>query len=146
MRINIRISATSRDFIFRIATPVSVATPDLIVSDAKGNNILVQVTLKQQLNQYLERLSKDFKCNKSETLTAIIETFATSGIKIDELLQVTYFAKEFNPPGSLKLKQSCICAALLMYLSKLNLNASEWQILKDTAEDLRGQKRKYNRK
>jgi hypothetical protein len=145
MKHNIKISSVARDFIFRIATPVSVATPEIIEGKAKGKKIKVQVELPEKLNAYLEDLAAKFQCNKAETLTSIIETFAQNGIKIDELLEVTFYAKQLSKENAIKLKQSVICAALLMYLSKLKLNAAEWQILIDNANLLRGIKRKYTR-
>ncbi len=146
MQVNTKLSGTALDFIFRVATPLSVASPDLIVSNKKGKRKSVIVYLPETLNNYLEQIAANFNCNKVETMTAIVEVFAQSGLKIDEVLQVTYLAKKYSRPNAIKLTQAAIVAGLLEYLSKLNLNASEWQIFNDTANDIRGQKRKYTKK
>lgn len=140
-------SGAACDFIFRIATPLSVASPDVIIAnDKKGNSKIVLVEINEHLNGYLKDLSVKFGCSKGVVLAAIVEIFAQSGLKIDEVLQVTYLAKKFSLPNSLKLTQSAVCAALLEYLSKLNLTSSEWQIFNDMANELKGIKRKYQKK
>lgn len=146
MQVNCKLSGTALDFIFRIATPLSVASPEIIVSNKKGKRKSVIVYLPETLNKYLEQIAANFNCSKVETMTAIIEVFAQSGLKIDEVLQVTYLSKKYSRPNAIKLTQAAICAGLLEYLSKLNLNASEWSIFNDTANDIRGIKRKYTKK
>lgn len=147
MVIRTKMSSAACDFIFRIATPLSVASPDVIIAnDKKGNSKIILVEINDSLNGYLKGLSVKFGCSKGVVLAAIVEIFAQSGLKIDEVLQVTYLAKKFSLPNSLKLTQSAVCAALLEYLSKLNLSGSEWQIFKDTAIELKGLKRKYTKK
>lgn len=140
-------SGAACDFIFRVAMPLSVASPDVIIAkEKKGNSKIVLVEINDHLNNYLKDLSVKFGCSKGVVLAAIVEIFAQSGLKIDEVLQVTYLAKKFSLPNSLKLTQSAVCAALLEYLSKLNLTGSEWQIFNDTANELKGIKRKYQKK
>ena len=147
MQVRTKMSGAACDFIFRIATPLSVASPDLTIANGKkSNSKVVIVEINDYLNGYLIGLSLKFGCSKGVTLAAIVEIFAQSGLKIDEVLQVTYLAKKFSLPNSLKLTQSAVCAALLEYLSKLNLSGSEWQIFNDTANELRGIKRKYTKK
>ena len=146
MQVNCKLSGTALDFIFRIATPLSVASPDLIVGKKLGKQKSVIVYLPEKLNIYLEEICANFECNKIETLSAIIEVFSASGLKIDEVLQVTYLANKLSLSNARKLTRSAVCTALLEYLSKLNLNSSEWQIFKDTANEIRGQKRKYIKK
>lgn len=147
MVIRTKMSGAACDFIFRIATPLSVASPDIIIAnDKKGNSKIVLVEINEYLNGYLKGLSVKFGCSKGVVLAAIVEIFAQSGLKIDEVLQVTYLAKKFSLPNSLKLTQSAVCAALLEYLSKLNLTGSEWQIFNDMANELKGIKRKYQKK
>jgi len=147
MQVNCKLSGTALDFIFRIATPLSVASPDLIVSNKKkGKRKSVIVYLPEILNNYLEQIAANFNCSKVETMTSIIEVFAQSGLKIDEVLQVTYLAKKYSRPNAIKLTQAAICAGLLEYLSKQKLSVSDWQIFNDTANNIRGQKRKYTKK
>lgn len=147
MVIRTKMSGAACDFIFRVAMPLSVASPDVIIAkEKKGNSKIVLVEINDYLNNYLKDLSVKFGCSKGVVLAAIVEIFAQSGLKIDEVLQVTYLAKKFSLPNSLKLTQSAVCAALLEYLSKLNLTGSEWQIFNDTANELKGIKRKYQKK
>lgn len=141
------LSETALDFIFRIATPLSVASPDLIVSNkqsAKRKSVIVY--LPDNLNNYLEQLCASFNCNKVSVLTSVVEVLATSGLRIEDVLKVTYTAKRLSRPNAIKLTQSAICCGLLDYLSKQNLSASELAIFSAKADSIRGQKRKYTKK
>lgn len=145
MQVNCKLTETALDFILRIATPLSVASPDLIVSKKDSKNKLknVIVHLPDNLNNYLENLCSNLNTYKSPTLSAMIEILARSGLKIEDVLKVTYIAKNLS---RIKLTQSAVCCGLLDYLSKQNLSASDLEILANKANEIRGLKRKYNKK
>lgn len=145
MQVNCKLTETALDFILRIATPLSVASPDLIVSkkDSKNKRKNVIVHLPDNLNNYLENLCASFNCNKSATLSAVVEILARSGLRIEDVLKVTYIASNLS---RIKLTQSAVCCGLLDYLSKKNLNASDLEIFANKAIEIRGIKRKYTKK
>ena len=145
MQVNCKLTETALDFILRIATPLSVASPDLIVSKKDSKNKLknVIVHLPDNLNNYLENLCSNLNTYKSPTLSAMIEILARSGLKIEDVLKVTYIAKNLS---RIKLTQSAVCCGLLDYLSKQNLSASDLEILANKANEIRGIKRKYIKK
>ena len=147
MLIRFQLTPVALDFIFRVATPLSVATPDVIQSsNRKGKETQVIVDLPDHLNAFLINLSDTLNCNKNIAYKTIIEIFASSGLRIEDVLQVTFFANRYSSPNALKLNRNVICLGLLEYFSKLHLTGPEWQVFKDAAAEIQGNKRKYKLK
>lgn len=147
MQVNCKFSRSAINFIYRVAMPLNIASPDLIKgNNEKGSRKVIIVHLPEYLNEYLETLSTNFECNKVETLTAVIEVIAESGLNINEVLEVTYMANKLSKPTARKLTQSAICCALLDYLMKQKLKFDEMELFKQVANEIRGQKQKYIKK